>query len=365
MPAGAPERVTPVKHAVSVVVLRGGPQAVELLTVRRPPDDEDLPDVWGLPAASLRPGESWWEAARRAGRDKLGVELARFRLRRQESVLRRDHTLFMRLFEAELAAGEPRVPQRVEGVTQYAECAWTPPARLEAAAGRGSSCSRLCLEWLGAGVPQRRVVGEPEAELGGSASPAGTELTREELAVPEAELVRVGGVVVRGHGVASGQSPSPYVAGGTIRAQLSAFRERGLDLSGFHPATLNISIAPGKLAWHHPRATFREVKWHPELPAETFSFSPCLIEAPDAEGVDRGASRSAPGASGVVPGASRSMLGASGVVPGWLYLPHPETKPRDHQPDEVVEVLAERLEGVGYGSRITLWVDPAEVRPGR
>ena len=32
-----------------------------LLAVQRPEDDEDLPDAWGLPASTLRAGESWEE----------------------------------------------------------------------------------------------------------------------------------------------------------------------------------------------------------------------------------------------------------------------------------------------------------------
>ncbi len=59
------------KHSVSLVI--EGPEG--LLLVRRPDDDESLPGVWGLPAVSLAPGESEEDAVRRAGRDKLGVEV--------------------------------------------------------------------------------------------------------------------------------------------------------------------------------------------------------------------------------------------------------------------------------------------------
>src|SRR5690606_16323690 len=63
-----------IHRTISFVVTRpGDPQA--LLTVLRPPDDPDLPDAWGLPAGRVRPGESWTDAVRRAGREKLGVEL--------------------------------------------------------------------------------------------------------------------------------------------------------------------------------------------------------------------------------------------------------------------------------------------------
>ena len=48
-----------VKRSVSLVI--EGPAG--LLLVRRPDDDESLPGAWGLPAASLRPGESERDAA--------------------------------------------------------------------------------------------------------------------------------------------------------------------------------------------------------------------------------------------------------------------------------------------------------------
>lgn len=116
-----------------------------LLVVRRPPDDADLPDTWGLPAASLRPGESWNQAALRAGRDKLGVmirlerEISRGRLVRGETLLE------MRLYAARIASGRPRVPQDVPGVTQYAALRWALPDALEPGAARGSLCCRLQL----------------------------------------------------------------------------------------------------------------------------------------------------------------------------------------------------------------------------
>ena len=40
----------PVKHSVAVMVVRGD----EILVIRRPPDDDELPGVWGLPAGTIR-----------------------------------------------------------------------------------------------------------------------------------------------------------------------------------------------------------------------------------------------------------------------------------------------------------------------
>ena len=49
-------------------------------------------------------------------------------------------------------------------------------------------------------------------------------------------------------------------------------KELGLDLSAFHPGTLNVSTAPLRHRVVQPKLTFRDVKWHPTEPAEDFSF---------------------------------------------------------------------------------------------
>ncbi|HEX6070343.1 MAG TPA: NUDIX domain-containing protein, partial [Longimicrobiaceae bacterium] len=60
----------PVKCSVAAVVRREGAPG-EFLAVRRPPDDDHLPNVWGLPAVSLRDGELPEAALRRLGEEKL------------------------------------------------------------------------------------------------------------------------------------------------------------------------------------------------------------------------------------------------------------------------------------------------------
>ena len=67
-------RMKPAKNSVAVVVRDGGGR---FLAVRRPDDPEDpLAGLWGLPAITLRDGEDERAAVVRAGREKLGVELA-------------------------------------------------------------------------------------------------------------------------------------------------------------------------------------------------------------------------------------------------------------------------------------------------
>jgi len=134
-----------VKRAVAFVIYED-PSCRRFLAVRRPPDDEDLPNVWGLPAGSLRPGESWEAAVQRAGREKLGVELRIRRLLNEGSTQRRGYTLHMRLYEVEIAAGCPMVPQEVPGITQYVACRWATPELLQPAAMHGSLCSQLFLQ---------------------------------------------------------------------------------------------------------------------------------------------------------------------------------------------------------------------------
>jgi ADP-ribose pyrophosphatase YjhB (NUDIX family) len=136
--------VKPLKRSVSLVI--EGPRG--LLLVRRPEGDESLPGEWGLPAATLRPGETEEDAVRRAGRDKLGVDVRPLRPLGEESGERPGHRLVMRDWAVEIGAGEPRVPQPGEG-TQYERLRWGRVAELAPAARHGSLCARVLLRERG------------------------------------------------------------------------------------------------------------------------------------------------------------------------------------------------------------------------
>lgn len=120
-----------------------------MLLVQRPRDDEDLPLAWGLPAASLKPGESWTDAVRRAAGDKLGLDVAPGVVLREGSLERESYRLEMRLYDARILAGAPNVRRHVVDVTRYAAWRWGAAAELSASAERGSLCGRLYLEWAG------------------------------------------------------------------------------------------------------------------------------------------------------------------------------------------------------------------------
>lgn len=132
------------KRSVSFVI-RDPDRPGRVLAVRRPPDDEDLPDAWGLPAGSLRKGESWSEAVQRAGREKLGVELDVDSLLEEGTIERAAYTLEMRLYEARIRSGAPSVPQRTSAVTQYSALEWADADVFVPAAQAGSLCCRLYL----------------------------------------------------------------------------------------------------------------------------------------------------------------------------------------------------------------------------
>lgn len=174
----------PLRRAVAFAVHGGvpGDPARPVLAVLRPPDDDELPDVWGLPATGLRSGEGWEDALRRAGREKLGVELdplavvgegARDRPGgspperggdggaddggRDVEAREGGYRLHMRVYEARVRRGEPSVSgtrgedegdavAATAGGTRYVDWKWAEPEALRPAAEQGSLCTRIYLE---------------------------------------------------------------------------------------------------------------------------------------------------------------------------------------------------------------------------
>ncbi|MFT5107872.1 MAG: hypothetical protein ACI9UA_003507 [Pseudoalteromonas tetraodonis] len=134
--------------------------------------------------------------------------------------------------------------------------------------------------------------------------------------------------VTRGHGVASGQGADPRFPAGTLRLQLPLFADGGLDVSGLHPGTINLDISPASYQIIHSKLTLTKVRWHPDCPAETFSFFDCQLEG----------------------------------HPALIYYPHPETKPEHFQSESVLEVLAPKLAGIHYGQTLRLTTDPHQLR---
>lgn len=137
----------------------------------------------------------------------------------------------------------------------------------------------------------------------------------------------ISATIVQGHRVASGLNGNPRFPGGTVRMQMPFFQALGLDLSGYYPGTLNVSIAPLSYRVVRPRHTFRAVKWHPTEPAEDFSFFDVTVHRESGE-----------------------------PVRGWVYYPHPDTKPEHFQKPDVLELLLPWTDGLSYGTSLHLEV---------
>ena len=136
------------------------------------------------------------------------------------------------------------------------------------------------------------------------------------------------GLVVSGHGVASGRSSmTPYPAG-TIEMQTPFFAEAGINLQDCWPGTINLSFSPLDVQLSDPDHCIRELRWTDLHPPETFSFWRIELRY-------------------------RNSI----RVQGWIYKPHPETKKRHWQSNSTIELLAPHLEGVSPGESLEI-IDP-------
>jgi hypothetical protein len=147
-----------------------------------------------------------------------------------------------------------------------------------------------------------------------------------------AGAIRLSGRILRGHGVAGGGNPASPFPAGTIEMQLPHFAAGGLDLSGFHLATLNVSTAPAAVHIHTPAHRFEEVDWTRVHGPESFEFVHVGLELRDR------------------------------VVEAWGYRPTPETKAAHPQPPEVLEVIAPFVPELVQAREVVVLLDPREVR---
>ena len=148
-------------------------------------------------------------------------------------------------------------------------------------------------------------------------------------------------VLLKGHGVASGQAlssgelpASPYPQG-TIAMQSPFFSALGLDLSPYWPGTLNLSFAPSELHLIRPDFCFRNLEWTHLHPPETFSFWRIRL---------------------------RFVGNNDATVHGLVYWPHPETKARHWQNLSTLEILAPYISHLYLGQTVELGVDPAAIQ---
>ena len=132
-----------IKYAIAFVIYNQ--DRSKFLIVQRPSNDENLPDVWGLPAGSVKDNETFEECVIRSGKEKLGVVVKPTKFVGRSNIERDSYILHMEEFEAEIVSGEPEVPQPIQGMTQYQQWKWGVSSELKDAASKGSLCSQIYL----------------------------------------------------------------------------------------------------------------------------------------------------------------------------------------------------------------------------
>lgn len=137
----------PFKEAVSLVIID---KDNNFLAVKRPDNpNDDIAGVWGLPAVVLQEGESHEEAAKRIGRQKLGIEIEVGDKIGDSTHDRKTYVLHLTDYKAKILQGIPKAPQNDNSVTQYTECKFlNDPQLLIPAARKGSQCTQIFLESL-------------------------------------------------------------------------------------------------------------------------------------------------------------------------------------------------------------------------
>lgn len=109
------------------------------------------------------------------------------------------------------------------------------------------------------------------------------------------------------------------------------FKALGLDLTGYFPGTLNISVAPAQFRMLNPAYCFEKVAWIAGFNAETFSFAECTVWF------------------------------SGKAYQGFVYYPHPETKTQHFHDASLLEVICQPIKGVHYGNKVRLEYLPEQI----
>lgn len=163
---------------------------------------------------------------------------------------------------------------------------------------------------------------------------------------------QVGAVIRPGYRVASGQAFEGHDQrfnedGGTIRLQIPKFRERGLDIDQYFgggideayvAATLGCDISPRRMTIVRPEYHFRSVRWTDKFDQQSPGFTEDFYLSPAA------------------------ILFAGKSFKALIYIPAPETKPAHVHPPTTIEVIAQKIDRIKYGDRVTLLYSPEAIR---
>lgn len=135
----------PVNYAIFYII-KHAIEKGKFVIVQRPRDDENLPDLWGIPAGSVMPNESFEDSVIRQAKNKLGVDvkivefIGRGNIDRGEYILHGEEYL-VEIIEGDLSVNRPEV----QG-TKYQDWKWGTAEDIKETAQKGSLCCNIYLE---------------------------------------------------------------------------------------------------------------------------------------------------------------------------------------------------------------------------
>jgi ADP-ribose pyrophosphatase YjhB (NUDIX family) len=136
----------PSKFAIAIV-LANPKNEKEILVVKRPHDDDSLPNVWGLPAVTINDDKLPEEAVRRVGMEKLSTTIEPVSFIGIKRTERGNYELILMDIKAKLTGTEPSVINSKTKSTKYVDQRWTSDySILKEAALKGSLCAQIFLE---------------------------------------------------------------------------------------------------------------------------------------------------------------------------------------------------------------------------
>lgn len=144
--------------------------------------------------------------------------------------------------------------------------------------------------------------------------------------------MKIKGLVVRGHGVASGISADPRYPEGTLAQQLPFFKEKGLDLKNYYPGTINLDISPFEFKILEPFRFLKGIRWSEHIPAENFYFFNLVV------------------------------LLNHHRISGLIYMPDSETKIEHDQGGSILELILPKVENLNYGDHLRIKVPDTQLR---
>lgn len=142
---GRPEK----QFAIAAIVINPV-DANKFLIVKRPSNAKSLPDVWGLPAITVRSGERPEAAVARLAEEKLDTQVKLIGCLGIDSRDKGEHELTLMDVVVKLVGKEPSVSKALTKQTKYVQQQWTDDlSMLQEAASKGSVCSKILLQSQG------------------------------------------------------------------------------------------------------------------------------------------------------------------------------------------------------------------------